>query len=136
MDGLVFETVRCVALVSGCRLVGSAAMTRTRAPEHDRPTRLRVTTAGIIGVVVAVAVGVALGWRYAAAAGWTVAAAVFTGWTWGVIGRMNPQQTLAHATRDNPARLLTDLITLIACVASLGGVVYLLAAASNNGTIE
>jgi uncharacterized membrane protein len=107
-----------------------------RAPERDRPTRLRVVVAGTAGVVVAVLTGTAMGWRYAAAVGWTVAAAVFTVWTWWVIGRMGPQETEAHATRDDPARLLTDLITLAACVASLAGVVYLLGAGSAGGPTE
>src|SRR5437868_6446695 len=99
-------------------------MVRTRPPERDRPTRLRVAAAATAGVVVAVLVGVTTGWRYAAAAGWTVAAALFIGWTWRLIGRMSPEDTAAHATREDPARALTDLITLTACVASLAGVVY------------
>jgi uncharacterized membrane protein len=108
-------------------------MTGKRAPDQDRPTRLRVMAAGTAGLGVAVLVGTAVEWRYAAAAGWTLATAVFTSWTWRVIGRMSPQDTAAHATREDPARPLTDLITLLACVASLGGVVYLLAAGSGNG---
>ena len=108
-------------------------MRRTRPPEQDRPTRLRVTAAGIAGVVVAVVVGTAVGWRYAAAAGWTLAAAVYTGWTWRVIAGMSAEDTAAHATRENPARALTDLITLTACVASLTGVVSLLAVGSRVG---
>ena len=75
-----------------------------------------------------------VGWRYAAAAGWTLAAAVFTGWTWRVIGGMGPRDTATHATREDPARPLIDLITLAACVASLGGVVYLLAATPVSGS--
>ena len=46
---------------------------RKRAPEQDRPTRLRVTASGMAGVVMAVLTGAVVGWRYAAAAGWTVA---------------------------------------------------------------
>src|SRR6188474_1356424 len=76
--------------------------------------------------------GTAMGWRYAAD-GWTVAAAVFTGWTWSVIGALVQRETAAHATREDPARPLTDLITLNACIASLGRVVYLLAAGSSSG---
>jgi uncharacterized membrane protein len=54
-----------------------------------------------------------------------------------VIGELGPQETAAHATPEDPARPLTDLITLNACIASLGGVVYLLAAGSSGrGTVE
>jgi uncharacterized membrane protein len=52
-------------------------------------------------------------------------------WTWLVIAHMSPEQTETHATRENPARALTDLVVLIASVASLAGVVYLLAAGSS-----
>lgn len=78
---------------------------RKRPPEQDRPTRLRVTASGMAGVVMAVLMGAVVGWRYAAAAGWTLAAAVFTGWTWRVIGGMGPRDTATHATgRTRPVR--------------------------------
>ena len=80
-------------------------MMRKRPPEQDRPTRLRMTASGMAGVVMAVLMGTVVGWRYAAAAGWTLAAAVFTGWTWRVIGGMGPRDTATHATgRTRPVR--------------------------------
>ena len=105
-------------------------MRQKRPPQQDRPTAVRVAVAGVVGAVVGVVVGVAAGWSYAPAAGWTVAGAVLVGWAWWVIGRMSAEQTAAHATREDPARALTDLVVLIASVASLAGVVYLLAAGS------
>ena len=39
----------------GVRLVGRPVMMRTRPPEQDRPTRLRVTASGMAGVVMAMA---------------------------------------------------------------------------------
>jgi uncharacterized membrane protein len=104
---------------------------KQRPPQQDRPTAVRVAVAGIVGAVVGVVVGVVADWRYAPAAGWTVAAAVLVVWIWLVIARMSAEQTEAHATREDPARALTDLIVLIASVASLAGVVYLLAAGSS-----
>jgi uncharacterized membrane protein len=106
-------------------------MRKQRPPEQDRPTAVRVAVACIAGAVMGVLVGVAAGWRYAPAAGWSAAAAVLVTWTWLVIAHMNAGQTKAHATREDPARALTDLVVLIASVASLAGVVYLLAAGSN-----
>jgi uncharacterized membrane protein len=112
-------------------------MTQERAPQQDRPTSVRVVVAGIAGAAVGIVVGVVAGWTYAPAAGWAVAAVVLVGWTWAVIARMTAQQTAAHATRENPARALTDLIVLIVSVASLAGVVYLLAAGSGgHGLVE
>lgn len=106
-------------------------MNRRRAPEQDRPTAVRVAAAAVLRVVAGVAVGVTAGWSYAAVAGWTAASALLVAWTWLVIARMDPQQTEKHATREDPARALTDLLVLIASVASLAGVGYLLAAGSS-----
>jgi uncharacterized membrane protein len=47
---------------------------------------------------------------------------------------MDAEQTALHATREDPTPQLTRLIVLAACVASLGGVGFLLArAASEHG---
>jgi uncharacterized membrane protein len=105
-------------------------MRKKRAPQQDRPTAARVAVAGVVGAVVGVVVGVVAGWRYAPAAGWTAAAVVLLVWTWLVIAPMTADQTAAHATREDPDRPLTDVVVLFACVASLAGVVYLLAAGS------
>jgi uncharacterized membrane protein len=105
-------------------------MRQKRPSRQDRPTVVRVAVAGVFGVVVGVVVGVVAAWRYAPAAGWSAASAVLVGWTWLVIAHMSAEQTKVHATREDPARALTDLIVLIASVASLAGVVYLLAAGS------
>ena len=99
-------------------------------PTRDRSTRIRVTTAGVAGLVAAAALGLAVGWRYAAPGGWPVAAAVYVAWTWTVIGGMDADDTAAHATREDPGRAGTDLLVLVASIASLGGVVYLLTKAA------
>jgi uncharacterized membrane protein len=74
------------------------------------------------------------GWEYGIAAGWLAAAAVFLGWTWIAVGRMNPQRTASHATREDPTRAATDAIVISASLASLVGVGYLLAAGSKTGS--
>lgn len=107
-----------------------------RSATQDRPVALRVTVAGAVGVAVGAAVGVAAGWRYAAAAGWTVAAALFVSWTTAVVVPMDPRQTGTHATREDPTRPMTDAIVLLASVASLAGVMYLLGAGSGGGAEE
>ncbi len=103
---------------------------------EDRPAAVRAAIAGVVGVAAAVVAGAAVGWRYASAAGWTAAATVFVVGTWSVIGRMGPEQTAAHATREDPARSLTDVIVLLASIASLAGVMYLLAAESGGEALS
>jgi uncharacterized membrane protein len=88
----------------------------------------------LAGLVVAVAVGVAGAWEYAPLAGWDIAALVFTVWVWLAIGPMSSSATAGHATREDPGRAVTDLIVLIAAVASLGAVgVVLIQASSATG---
>jgi uncharacterized membrane protein len=95
---------------------------------HSR-TRLAVTLGA--GLVVAVASGLTIGWSYAPLAGWDVAALLFVGWVWLTIRRMDPAESAAHATREDPGRALNDLILLVAAVASLVAVGYLLIQASS-----
>jgi uncharacterized membrane protein len=101
-----------------------------RSATQDRPVAVRVAVAGAVGVIAGAALGATAGWRYAAAGGWPVAAVVFVTWTAVVVSPMDPGQTRAHATREDPTRPVTDVIVLLASVASLAGVMYLLAAGS------
>ncbi|NUR97896.1 MAG: DUF1345 domain-containing protein [Kribbellaceae bacterium] len=93
-------------------------------------SRARLATTLGAGVVVAVVAGLTLGWSYAPLAGWDVAALLFVVWIWLTIRRMDPKATAAYATREDPGRALTDLILLVAAVASLLAVGYLLIRAS------
>jgi uncharacterized membrane protein len=83
--------------------------------------------AGLCGAAVTGAAGA---WGYAPLAGWDIAALVFTGWAWLAIGPMSSSATASFATREDPGRAATDLIVLIASVASLGAVGLVLVRAS------
>lgn len=89
------------------------------------------------GLVASVVTGLAARWVYAPVAGWDVAALVFDVWVWCVIGRMGPETTKSHATREDPGRAVSDTIILIASVASLAAVgVVLIQAASAKGATQ
>lgn len=111
-------------------------MAAKRPSGHGHPTVVRAITGAVVGVVAGVVVGLIAGWEYSGPAGWTAAAAVFAVWTWRVIAPMNPDATATHATHEEPSRRLTELIVLFACVASLAGVMYLLAASRGQGASE
>jgi uncharacterized membrane protein len=93
---------------------------------------LRVIGGLVLGAIVGVIVGDSFGWRYAVV-GWVITATVYVGWTWIVISRMNADETAAHATREDPTRHFTEPFIVIASLASLGGVGYLLLAESSKG---
>lgn len=94
---------------------------------------VRLLVAAVLGGAVAVAVGNTVGWRFAIA-GWVVGAGVYVGWTRFILAGMDAEQTCRYATREDPTRSVAELITMSASVASLGGVGYVVAAASRSGT--
>ena len=81
-------------------------------------------------------VGLTVGWPYAPAAGWIVAAVVYLTWTWLLVGPMDADATEQHATShgdDDSTPRMVDVIVLLASIASLAGVGYLLVAESTQG---
>jgi uncharacterized membrane protein len=84
----------------------------------------------LAGLCAAVATGASGAWEYAPLVGWDSAAVVFTTWVWLATGPMSSSATASYATREDPGRAVTDLIVLIASVASLAAVGLVLVHAS------
>jgi uncharacterized membrane protein len=93
---------------------------------------VRVGVAVLIGAVAATAAAT-VAVRYAPVTAWIATAATFVIWTWIAVGRMTATDTRDHATREDPTQPVTDIILLLASVASLAGVGYLLIAQSASG---
>ena len=94
---------------------------------------VRVSVALLLGLVAAVAVGLARDeWHYSPAVGWIVAAVIYLVWTWMVVLPMDAQQTIDHVRqrREDGRAGISHLVVLIASIAGLAGVGYLLAAES------
>lgn len=70
-------------------------------------------------------------WTLAPMIGWDVAALVFVVWTWQAIWWLDPGSTARHAVRDDPTRPTSDLLLLVASVASLVTIGIDLVAASD-----
>jgi uncharacterized membrane protein len=97
----------------------------------DGRVMFRVATAAIVGVVAAIIIGSRVGWKYAPPAGWIVTAIIYLAWTWTLIRNMTAAQTKEHATRrheEDGTRRWSHAIMLLASIASLAGVGYLLLA--------
>ncbi len=77
--------------------------------------------------------GNTVGWRFALV-GWVVTAGVYVAWTRLILGGMDAGQTCKYVTREDPTRLVADVVIVTASVASLGGVGYVVAAGSHTGT--
>ncbi len=102
----------------------------------NAPAVFRVGTAAVIGVFAAVATGTAVRWQYAPAAGWIVAAAIYVAWTWVLIAHMDAEHTRNHACRaheEDATRRWSHTLVVVASIASVAGVGYLLMAESTKG---
>lgn len=95
---------------------------------------VRILVALVLGVAVALAIGNTVGWRFAIL-GWVVTAAVYVVWAWLILGGMDAEQTCRYVTREDPTRLVADVVVLSASVASLAGVGYVVAAGSHSGPV-
>ncbi|HEX5142751.1 MAG TPA: DUF1345 domain-containing protein [Mycobacterium sp.] len=96
---------------------------------------VRFGAAAVLGVLAALAMGLTVGWPYAPPSGWITAAAVYLTWTWLLVGRMDATATRAHATvhgEDDSTPRTAELVVVLASIASLVGVGYLLAAAQGH----
>jgi uncharacterized membrane protein len=108
----------------------------TTAPPSSHRASLRVASMLGIGVAAAVLVGLLGGWIYAPAAGWIAAAVSYTGWVWLRIGRMDHTATRLHATREDPSRAVADVLLVVASLASLGVVAFVLIRAATASGLE
>lgn len=83
--------------------------------------------AGVVAGIVMVMLGYQ---KYALLGGWDIAMAVYIIWVFCTIWGMNSTKTKTHAVREDPGRAVTDVLLLIASVASLIAVLALLLHAS------
>ncbi len=93
----------------------------------------RILVAGLGGAAVSVGGAGAGAGSSGPVLGWVVAATVFLLWTWSVIRPMDAAETAGHATRNDPARTISHLVILLASLASLAGVAFLLVRANSTG---
>jgi len=97
-------------------------------------SRLRFVIMILAGASAFVATGAAGSWVDAPAVGWAAAALVYVTWVWLVIARLDPEETEHHATSEDPSRGVTDLLILIANLASLAAVAAVIVDSHAQGT--
>lgn len=96
---------------------------------RERSTRLALS--GALGVAAGVITAVFWTWAYAPAVGWDVTALWFTMTVWLGIWPMSQEDTARRITREDPSRATSDVLTLLAAVASLAAVGIVLVRAHN-----
>ena len=100
---------------------------------QGQPRTVYIGIAAIVGVAAATVVGTTAGWQYAPAAGWIATASVYLVWTWASIGKMSAAAIEIVVQQRHPTHGPADTIVVIASIASLGGVAYLLIAGNARG---
>jgi uncharacterized membrane protein len=89
-------------------------------------TRVKLYIALAAGVVVAVVASFFDVVHHAIIAGWATACLVYVVWVWSTVWRMDAKDTKSHATLEDPGRRVADLVLLIAALASVVAVVWVL----------
>lgn len=80
----------------------------------------------VAAAVVGALVTIGDSWELGVVVGWAAACLVYVAWVWLLIGWMDAAATATHASREDPARAVSEALILIASVASLGAVGMLL----------
>jgi len=92
----------------------------------DPVAGVRMGACLIVGVVAAGVLAIVGLGEIALLGGWDIAALVYLVWIWCQIGPADPARTAAVAVREDGSRALTDVVLLLAALASLVGVGYVL----------
>jgi len=104
---------------------------------HPSRVAVRGPVSLAAGALVAVAMsltqGLSTGLSVGLLAGWATIAAINVVWLLGVVWPMDAAQTRSHTTAVDPGRPLARLIAVVGSVASLGGVVAVLAGSGDAG---
>jgi uncharacterized membrane protein len=99
--------------------------------------RRRVIGSAAIGPPVGVVVALFAPWELAMLAAWIAVAALLLVRIWFRVGQFTPAQTRELATREDDSRASSDLLILVASIASLGGAAAgLIKAHSSDSTRE
>jgi uncharacterized membrane protein len=111
-----------------------AERTANPPPERARgrfAAFVRVTSTGSLGIVVAVILlltGVA--WQVGLLVGWDVTAISYVAWVWLLVHHFDSDRTRTHANAVHESEADANVVLILACLASLLGVVFALRRAS------
>ncbi|RMB62479.1 DUF1345 domain-containing protein [Tessaracoccus antarcticus] len=93
--------------------------------------------AGVAGGVVAAVACLAVGLpSFAPLVGWIAASGIFITWTGFLLAPMDGPSTRSHATKEDPPRRWAHVSLLVAVLASLVGVAYLVAGAGSGSGLS
>jgi uncharacterized membrane protein len=74
--------------------------------------------------------------KFAPLVAWDITALTYVVWDWLTIRGMTPSQTKTHATTEDPGRSLAGIILVVASIASLIAVAFMIVLASSSEGLE
>jgi uncharacterized membrane protein len=86
-----------------------------------------------VGLAAGLVAGLLLSWKVAPLVAWDAGAAVFVTTTWLRISKYDSHLVRLHALREDPSRILADMVLLVASIASIAAVGVLLVASKDSG---
>jgi uncharacterized membrane protein len=92
----------------------------------------RLTPAVAAGLVAGGVCALLVAWQAAILLGWDVTAGIFLGWTWSTIGPRDAKGTQAIAVREDPSVVFADTAIVVAGMACLGAVAFVLIKAGSS----
>lgn len=95
-----------------------------RTPEIH--TYKRLITVAVIGILAGTGLAFAGLGKYAVLIGWDTAILIYILWIAFTVLPLNARDTKKHAIREDPARAVSDVLLVIASIASLGAVLLLI----------
>jgi uncharacterized membrane protein len=96
----------------------------------DMSARMRVVVTTTFGAAAGAVIVWFAPWQLSGIAAWDVAATSLLGWVWLSVGRLTPDETQKLATKEDDSRVGAHVVLVLASVASLAGVGFDLAKAS------
>jgi uncharacterized membrane protein len=75
-------------------------------------------------VVVGAVVGLWGAWQLAPTSGWAAACILYVAWVWAGVRKLDAKGTAANAAREDPKRTVSDLLLLVASIASLFALIF------------
>jgi uncharacterized membrane protein len=98
--------------------------------------KLRLIVSAIAGIFTAVVLLLLGTAKFAPLGAWDTIAAVYVGWVWFDVWKMNATQTKSHANTEDPGRALADMLLIVASLISLVAVGFMIMEASSSSGLE
>jgi uncharacterized membrane protein len=93
----------------------------------------RVAMGAVAGVCAGILVALPADWQAGLLVGWDVAAVVYVVWSWAAIWHRDAAATARLALREDPGRAVTDVLLLVASVASVLAIALVITAGNATG---